>query len=118
MRVALPTGADQMFDYLLPEEMAGRLTVGQRILVGFGRANRPVAAFCVECPETSQVPNVKSVTEIIDPEPLLDAVRLKLARWIAQYYVCPLGVVLAAMVPAAVKQRIGIRRVSYVRLLE
>ncbi|MBS0188185.1 MAG: primosomal protein N' [Planctomycetes bacterium] len=32
---------------------------------------------------------------------------LELAKWIAAYYVCPLGMVFASMVPAAVKREIG-----------
>lgn len=37
-----------------------------------------------------------------------------LGRWIASYYVTPLGMVLASMVPAAVKQRTGSRMVEVV----
>ncbi|MFN0133250.1 MAG: primosomal protein N' [Phycisphaerales bacterium] len=36
------------------------------------------------------------------PEPLVD-----LARWIGAYYVCPLGIVLATMMPAAVRRGVG-----------
>ena len=32
---------------------------------------------------------------------------MELAGWIRDYYVCPLGQVLAAMVPAAVKKGVG-----------
>lgn len=32
-----------------------------------------------------------------------------LARWMARYYVCPLGMVLATMMPAAVKKQVGRR---------
>jgi len=32
------------------------------------------------------------------------------ARWISEYYVCPLGQVLAAMVPAAVKKQAGVKK--------
>lgn len=43
------------------------------------------------------------------PEDLLD-----LARWMAGYYVCPLGMVLATMLPAAVKHATGTTRVEMV----
>ncbi len=39
------------------------------------------------------------------PGPLVD-----LARWMSEYYLCPLGMVLATMVPAAVKRGVGARR--------
>ncbi len=42
--------------------------------------------------------------------PLID-----LARWMSEYYLCPLGMVLATMVPAAVKKGIGLRRREQLR---
>ncbi|MFA6046870.1 MAG: primosomal protein N' [Phycisphaerales bacterium] len=40
---------------------------------------------------------------------------IELARWMAGYYVCPLGMVLANMLPAAVKHGTGAKRVEMVR---
>jgi primosomal protein N' (replication factor Y) len=45
---------------------------------------------------------LKAVGELIDPEPLIDESLWKLAQWVGQYYLSPLGVVLSAMVPSAV----------------
>ena len=45
----------------------------------------------------------------------LPAELVELARWMAGYYVCPLGMVLATMLPAAVKHGTGARRVEMVR---
>ncbi|HYE60589.1 MAG TPA: primosomal protein N' [Phycisphaerales bacterium] len=42
---------------------------------------------------------------------------VELAEWMATYYVCPLGMVIASMIPAAVKQGIGRREVEQVSLL-
>ncbi|MCK5226522.1 MAG: primosomal protein N', partial [Planctomycetes bacterium] len=58
----------------------------------------------------------KKVSAIIDSEPLLDAGLLELARWISSYYVCPLGQVLAAMLPASVKKGIGVKTEKYIYL--
>jgi primosomal protein N' (replication factor Y) len=41
---------------------------------------------------------------------------MELARWISGYYVCPLGQVLAAMVPSAVKRGAGVKTQKYVYL--
>ncbi len=41
---------------------------------------------------------------------------LELGRWISQYYICPLGMTLATMMPAAVKRGTGARQVAYVDL--
>ena len=44
----------------------------------------------------------------------LPAALLSLAEWMAQYYVCPLGMVLATLVPAAVKRGTGARELEVV----
>jgi primosomal protein N' (replication factor Y) len=116
VRVAVENGADRLFDYAVPDEFTDKLSLGQRVRIPFGKGNRSAVAFCVEFPKKSNVEQVKVITEILDPAPLLDPTRLDLARWIAQYYCAPLGAVLSAMIPAAVKKQIGIRKVSYVRL--
>jgi primosomal protein N' (replication factor Y) len=48
----------------------------------------------------------------VDPE------LLGLARWMSDYYCCPLGMVLTAMIPAAVKTGTGARTVERVRRAE
>jgi primosomal protein N' (replication factor Y) (superfamily II helicase) len=118
VRVAVENGADQVFDYAIPDEFTDKLSPGQRVRVPFGKGNRSAVAFCIEFPQETNVQQVKYITEILDVTPLLDPIRLDLARWIAQYYCAPLGAVLSAMVPAAVKKQIGIRKKTYVRLTE
>ena len=117
-RVALESGADRLFDYAVPAALAGQVEPGRRVRVPVGPGNRLQTAFCVELPADSPVERVKYIAEVLDPAPLLDGPMLRLARWIAQYYCCPLGQVLTAMVPAAVKQQAGLRRVAYVRLAD
>lgn len=46
----------------------------------------------------------------------LPATLLDLARWMSEYYVCPLGMVLATMLPAAVKQAVGRRTIELIDL--
>ncbi len=111
IRVALDTGADSLFDYAVPPSIDA-VHPGQRVQVPFGKKNEQVAGFCVAVLDADQALKsrrfkLKAVKKILDPEPLLDEQLLKLAQWISEYYVCPLGQVLAAMVPAAVKKDIG-----------
>jgi len=124
VRVALESAADTEFDYLVPDAL-WPVAVGQRVAVPFGKGNRPEEGFCVE----SDLPReaafgsadrgirLKAVTRIVDERPLLDAQLMELARWIGDYYVCPLGQVLAAMVPGAVKRAAGVRTQRLVYLV-
>ena len=59
---------------------------------------------------------LKTISDVVDKEPLIDSGLMELARWISDYYVCPLGVVLGAMVPGAVKKGAGERKEKYVYL--
>lgn len=118
VRVAFETGVDREFDYLVPDEL-WPIRAGQRVEVPFGRANKPNVGFCVDAqsaPEkTDRKFELKIVSKVVDRSPLIDGQLMELARWISSYYICPLGQVLAAMVPSAVKKQAGVKkeRVAY-----
>lgn len=125
IRVAFEAGIDSEFDYLVPKKLQP-IGVGQRVEVPFGRKNKLEIGFCVG----SDIPleesfaarnksrRLKKVVRLIDKQPLLDAELMELARWISGYYICPLGQVLAAMVPGAVKKGIGVKKIKYIYLAD
>ena len=125
IRVAFESGVDREFDYGVPDEN-WPIRVGQRVEVPFGAKNKLQIGFCVTVdvhPEESFVGRgrghkLKKLSRVIDKEPLLGAGLMELARWISSYYVCPLGQVLAAMVPGAVKKGIGAKTEKYIYLAE
>ncbi len=73
-----------------------------RVRVPFGRGNRKTLGFVarIDCPPGRH--KLKAVAELIDPASQLDENLLQLAEWMSRYYLAPAGMVLAAMVPAAV----------------
>ncbi len=114
--VAFEAGVDSEFDYLVPDKL-WPVHIGQRVETPFGKANKLEIGFCVETDvsQTGQY-KLKTISDVVDKEPLLDSGLMELARWISDYYVCPLGVVLGAMVPAAVKKGAGEKKEKYVCL--
>lgn len=122
VRVALDTGADSLFDYVVAEQL-GAVGPGQRVQVPFGRANKLCPAFVVKVIDDPDGIaqcrrfRLKAVKAILDEAPLLDEQLLQLAQWISQYYVCPLGQALSAMIPAAVKKDVGVKKKAIVYLL-
>ncbi len=98
IRVAFASAADTEFDYFVPDEI-WPIKVGQRVEVPFGRKDKSEAGFCTQSdvpPEDSFIARgigrkLKRVIRLIDKEPLLDSELMELARWISDYYVCPLG---------------------------
>ncbi len=119
--VALASGADMLFSYMLPDKL-GDVMPGTRVEVPLGRSNRTVTGFCVTVKrvdrDDQQRIKYKKVKAVLDEKPLLDEHLMKLGKWISEYYVCPLGQVLAAMVPAAVRKGAGVTKRSMIHLTE
>ncbi len=118
--VVLPGGPFGEFDYLVPAEMVGStrpermLEPGRRVRVPLGRSNRSVVGYCVDVAmKPSGGRKLKSVTAVLDRRPLLSAPMLRLTRWMADYYLCPWGQVLDAVVPAGVRHDAGGREVTF-----
>ena len=88
------------YHYLWPEAL-GEPFVGQRVRLPFGRGDRKRVGFVTDLASGPVGRKLKAVAEIIDTESQLDPHLLELANWISSYYLCPLGMTLGAMVPAA-----------------
>ena len=104
------------FSYSVPAALAG-LAVGQRVTVPLGRGNKPVSGWVVDASDTPDpaVKRYKPVLALSDDGPPMPDELVTLARWIAGYYCCPLGMVFGTMMPAAVKRATGRRMRERVR---
>jgi primosomal protein N' (replication factor Y) len=97
--VALPLPLFRTFTYRVPGELTGSVTPGSRVLVPF--RSRKEIGIVVGAAERRDGITYKDVAEAPDPAPVLDAPMLALCRWIAEYYIVPLGVALRTALPAA-----------------
>jgi len=102
-QVVLDIPLNKTFDYLVPAPLADRVMPGVRVAVPFGRGNRELVGTCVGLAERSAREDLKSVIDVLDKTPLVDAQMLALTRWIADYYRAGWGEVLEAAVPAGVR---------------
>ncbi len=104
------------FLYAVPEVLRG-LAVGQRVVVPLGRGNASVTGWVVRTQDTPDpaIKRLKPVLALADDGPPLPDELVTLARWIAAYYCCPLGMVFGTMMPAAAKRAIGRRMQERVR---
>lgn len=108
VRVAIERGLDAPDG--LTYAAAGGLAdvaVGERVMVPLGRRDARAAGFVVEVDVEPDVDpdRIKPIARRTGAR--LPAALVELARWMARYYCCPLGMVLASMVPAAVKHARG-----------
>jgi len=97
VEVVVP-GVSGSFSYGLKEDSVKRTRPGQRVLVSFGR--RRTTGFLVAIHEKPDPRATKPVLEILDSQPVFDDALLRFTRWIADYYLSPLGDVLKAALPA------------------
>jgi primosomal protein N' (replication factor Y) len=106
------------YDYAIPPPLAAKLRAGQRVQVPLGRGNRPIVGYCTSVGnKTIGSRPLKPLARLIDAEPLLSPAMLRLAEWMADYYLCPLGQVLQAIVPAGVRGKAGTREMTFLSVL-
>jgi len=102
------------FHYRIPAPLADTVRLGARVRVPFGHGR--ASGVCVgfdEGPPPVTAGQVKPVASVVDAEPLFTEETLRLASWMARYYLCPLGEVLATFLPGGVERaQRAVRRVG------
>ena len=94
--VALPVPLDMVFTYRVPAETTTPV-IGGRVLVPF-RQQR-LTGIVVELHDRKPSVTIKSLFSVLDVAPALDDQLLRLGRWIAGYYLAPIGEVFRTMLP-------------------
>ncbi len=98
--VALPVPLDAVFTYRVGELAP---VVGGRVVVPF--REKRMAGVVTELHDREQTIEIKPVVQVLDASPVLDATLLELGKWIASYYIAPLGEVLRTMLPLGAEVR-------------
>ena len=100
--VALPVPLDRTFTYTVN---GAEPAIGARVLVPFGGQRLMGVVVRVHDERPTDAVAIKPVQQVLDDAPLLSDELMHLAKWIAQYYVAPLGEVLRGMMPLAAEVR-------------
>jgi len=99
VEVALPVPLFQTFTYAL-EAGTPRPDAGSRVVVPF--RNRKEIGICLGIgDEAVRSRKLKRVIEVPDEQPAVSPGMIALCRWMADYYVVPIGLALRAALPAA-----------------
>ncbi len=126
--VALPVPLRVTFTYAVPDTLDDVVCPGSRIVVPFrnraivgvvierttdppqlsveGAASSLVPAALVPAARAPKSP-IRSVAEVLDPLPALPGRVVALGRWVAGYYLAPIGETFRAMLPPAVELRVA-----------
>lgn len=95
---------------MLTYATSGPISIGSRVRVPLGRGDKTTEGVVVRSggPELADgipLTKLKHIDKLLDRS--IPAELVELAEWMSTYYVCPLGMVLATMTPAAVKRDTG-----------
>lgn len=103
-------GAELTYEIPTGMETGGAVQVGERVEVPLGKKKVGGVVVGVGGPELiGEIDPLKVRAIATRSGSMLPGPLVELAKWIAGYYVCPLGMVLGTMVPSAVKKEIGRR---------
>ncbi len=105
VRVAVALPLRDTYTYALPDALQGVVRLGHVLLVPFGP--RKVTAYVLEtlAEPDCDPKKLKPAVRLVDPEPAFDAQQLGFFRWIADYYLAPLGEAIATALPARMNVR-------------
>ena len=106
---------DQVFDYRIPESLAGQVRVGTPVRVPFGRGNRITEGYVVALTDSSRYDELKEITEVITEGRTIDQTLISLAVWMKHAYGGTLNQALNTVLP--VKQKGKGKKTRIVRLL-
>ena len=98
--IILPLAYKGILTYSIPVEMDGSVQPGSRVLVQLG--NRKLYSGIVS--RIHNIPpdakNLRPVMRVLDAEPVVNEIQLKLWNWISEYYMCSAGEVMKAALPS------------------
>ena len=116
--VILPLPLDGVFTYSLPTPEEGRVKVGTRVLVPFGRNKTYVGIISHIHNQSPEGYQTKDILQVMDFSPILLDSQLKLWQWISDYYMSPIGEVYKAALPSGLKAEDGYKPKTelYIRL--
>ena len=114
VNVILPLPLEGEFTYSVPDDLQAQVAVGVRVVVPLGKTKTYVAlvtAVLDSMPEpllaSGQADKVRPLHQVADDAPVVLDSQLELWRWIADYYMSPIGEVMKAALPSGMKQEDG-----------
>ena len=88
--LAAPVGEKGLYHYEVPAELEESATAGTLVHVPFGPRELQGVIFDPDaCPIQERA--LKPIRAVLDPTPVVTPAGIALARWVAEYYSCPVS---------------------------
>ncbi|MCM1518369.1 MAG: primosomal protein N' [Pseudoflavonifractor sp.] len=101
--VLLPLPLYSTFTYSIPDDLVPSVKVGHRVIVPFGRKKSYTGIVTSVGTVAPQGYEVKDISLVLDPDPIVRHPQLRFWDWISEYYLCAPGEVFKAALPAGLK---------------
>lgn len=102
--IILPVPLQGLFTYSLPADLSLRAQAGSRVVVPFGNKKTQIGLIARLHDEEPAGIEVKEILELVDEQPVVLPRQLSLWQWMSDYYLCSIGEVFKAALPAKMKQ--------------
>ena len=101
--IIIPLALPKTFTYAVPEPLREQVIPGVRVEVSFGKKRRYAGVVKSTSTDKPQGFEPKPILNVLDAEPVIHEAQLDLWSWIATYYLCTEGEVMAAALPTHFK---------------
>ncbi len=101
--VIIPLALPKNYTWIVPEQFQALVVVGGRVEVGLGKNKKYAGIIRSLHHEQPTAFEPKEILNVLDTQPVVQEKQLKLWEWIARYYMCSEGEVMAAALPAHFK---------------
>jgi primosomal protein N' (replication factor Y) len=113
VRVIVDRSIRRELDYSVPEAMTDKVVVGARVRVPF--RDKSLLATVVATLDQSPAEGIKPIMALLGEKPILSASLIKLARWMSNYYCCPVETVMRSLLPQVIRSaKIGWKKQLFV----
>ncbi|MBC7425923.1 MAG: primosomal protein N' [Bacteroidia bacterium] len=103
IEVILPLPIPKLFTYRVPHEWNELIVQGKRVFVPFGARKIYTAIIYNISSKKPEKYEALYILGILDDNPIVNKKQLDYWQWVSEYYMCPLGDVMSAALPAGLK---------------
>ncbi|MDR2085933.1 MAG: primosomal protein N', partial [Dysgonamonadaceae bacterium] len=101
IEVILPVPLAGAYTYFVPPEMEAQIVSGGLVGVSFGKNNRYTGiVFRIRDTPPEHLQTIKPVLAVESDQAILQGPQLRFWEWLSTYYLCSVGEIFKAVVPA------------------
>lgn len=101
-RVIIDRSIHRELDYLIPDTLADKVSIGSRVRVPF--RERSALATVVALLAETDAAGIRPIEALVGDKPALSPKLVELGRWMSTYYCCPIEAVMRSLLPQVIRR--------------